>query len=220
MKKNLLLFTCLVFFISCASKPVPAWKNAASNQLENYKNNYLIGNAQIAALHFNKTVEEIKKSGDLEILEIAYLTKSALQVAVLENIDDGEYNKLEAVYRSAANSNFHEFLKGNFAGVERNLLPKQYQRFFKVFFDNKKGDATDEILDMEDPLSRLIATGLVVRHNRCDERCLQIAIDTASGNGWKKALLVYLQKLQAFFEMKHDLEKTLLLQKKIELIRN
>ena len=207
MKKNLLLFLCFAFFIGCASKPVPAWKNAASNQLENYKYDYLIGNTQIADIRFNKAVEEIKKSGDLEILEIAYLTKYAVQIALLEKIDDIEYDKIEALYLSLSNRNFHAFLKGNFLFVERNLLPEQYQRFYTLFQNNKISDVTDAILDIEDPLSRLVATGLVVRNNSHDERCLQNAIDTASENGWKKALLVYLEKLHAFYDIRKEFGK-------------
>ena len=220
MKKYLLLFTFFVFLIGCASKPVPAWKSATFNQLEDYKYYYLIGNTQIAEMHFNKAVEEVKNSGDLEILEIAYLTKYAVQIAVLENIDDSDYNRIEVLFLSLSNKNFHEFLKGNFTSVERNLLPEQYQRFYKAFQNKKTVSVTDEILDMEDPLSRLVATGLVVRNNSHDERCLQNAIATASSNGWKKALLVYLQKLLAYYEISKDMEKTAIVQKKIELLRN
>jgi hypothetical protein len=219
MKINLILFIFLAFFVGCASKPVPAWKNAASNQLENFKYDYLIGNTQIAEMHFNKAVEEIKKSGDLEILEIAYLTKYAVQIAVLEKIDDNEYKKIEALYLSLSNRNFHAFLTGNLTFVERNLLPEQYQRFYTVFQNTKSSAVTDKIIDIEDPLSRLVATGLVVLNNSHDERCLQNAIATASENGWKKALLVYLEKLHAFYEIRKEFGKTSIIQNKIDLIK-
>jgi len=220
MKKHVIVFAFLMLFAGCGSKPIPDWTNAAFNQLDNYKKNYLSGKVLIAELHFNKATEEIRKSGNFEILARAYLTKCAVQTAVLEKIDDREYLKIEAVHPSASNRNFHEFLKGNVDRVERNLLPEQYQGVFTAFRSGKNGAVTDEILKMEDPLSRLIAAGLVVQHNKHDERCLQVAIDTASRNGWKKALLVYLVKIQSFYENKKELEKAANTQKRIELIRN
>lgn len=220
MKKQVFILVLLMLLAGCGSKPIPDWTNAAFNQLDNYKKNYLSGKAHIAEVNFSKAIEEIKKSGDLDILAMAHLTKCGVQTAMLEKMDDREYLKIDAVHSSPSNRNFHEFLKGNIDRVEPKLLPEQYQKFFTTFRSGKNGSVKDEILKMEDPLSRLIAVGVVIQHNRHDEPCLQIAIDTASENGWKNALLVYLEKIKTFYETKKDMEKASNTQKKIELIGN
>jgi hypothetical protein len=209
-----------MLFSGCGSKQIPDWTNAAFNQLDAYKKGDLAGNTFIADLHFKKATEEIKKSGNLEILARAYLTKYAVRVAVLEKIDDREYLAIEKIQPSAANRNFHEFLKGNFDHVDQDLLPEQYHGFLTAFRSRKEDSLADELLKIEDPLSRLIAAGLLVRLDRYDERCLQIAIETASKNGWKKALLVYLETIQKYYEKKKEPEKAANTRKKIDLIKN
>ena len=220
MKKHVFVFAFLMLFAGCGSKPIPDWTNAAFNQLENFRKNYLTGKTQIAEIHFNKAVEEIKKSGDLDILARAYLTKCAVQTAVLEKMDDGEYRRIEAAQPVPQNRSFHTFLSGDTTHVEEKLLPVQYQGFFMAYRGGRFADMPGEISKMEDPLAKLIAAGFLVKQDKCDEGCLKIAVDTAGRNGWKKALLIYLEKLLSFYEMQKDMEKAITVRKKIELIKN
>jgi hypothetical protein len=219
MKKFLCLFALLVL-LACGSKPIPDWTNEAFNQLEHYKKNALLGKGPVAEFHFNKAIEEIKKSGDLDILARVYLTKCAIQTAVLEKMDDREYLRIDVAQPVPQNRSFHKFLSGDTAHVEEKLLPVQYQGFFMTYRSGRFADMSGEISKMEDPLSKLIAAGFLVKQDKCDEGCLKIAVDTASKNGWKKALLVYLVKIQSFYENKKELEKAANTQKRIELIRN
>ena len=214
----LFAFSILVF--GCGSKPIPDWKNASFNQLESYKKNYLIGKTKIAELHFSKAIEEIKKSGDLKIMTMAYLTKSAVNVAVLENFDDRDYLNLEAVQDDPENKNFYNFLKGLFEQVDESLLPREYRGFLKTLRHGGEKDMEQEIAKIEEPLSKLIAAGLLVRQHRCPEMILKAAADTASENGWKKALVAYLTELQSFYETKKEMEKAANIQRRLQLINN
>ncbi|NTW17474.1 MAG: hypothetical protein HGA41_08470, partial [Syntrophaceae bacterium] len=189
------------------------------NQLENYKENYLSGKDRIAELQFNKAVDEIKKSGNLEILGRAYLTKYAVHVAVLEVFDEKEYLSIEALEAIPQNRTFYNFLKGSFDKVDESLLPKQYNEVLKVFRKGTFEDAAHEISKMEDPLPKLIAAGLLIQKNIRNEAVLKIAIDTAAQNGWKKALLAYLEKLALFYETKKESEKAAHITQKILLLK-
>ncbi|MCX5846390.1 MAG: hypothetical protein NTW12_08540 [Deltaproteobacteria bacterium] len=219
MKNIVYLLTFSILLLGCGSKQVPDWTKASFNQLENYKKNYLSGKEQSAELYFNKAIDEIKKSGDLEILARVYLTKYAAHVAVLEDFDDGEYLRIDAIQPVLQNRNFYSFLKGSFDTVDEKLLPQQYDGFMRACRKGKIEDISNEISRMEDPLSKLIAIGLLVQKNTYDEGILKIAIDTASHNGWKKALLVYLDKLQSFYEMKKETQKAANIKQKIQLIK-
>jgi hypothetical protein len=216
---------CLMVFsfllVGCgSSKPVPEWKDASFNQLDNYKKSYLSGKERMAEAYFNKAVDEIKGSGDLEILARAYLTKYACQVAVLEAFDDREYLKIDAVEPVLQNKNFYSFLKGTFDNVDEKELPQQYVGFFRAVKSGKKDEIAREISKMDNPLSKLIAIGLLVQNNMDDEIELNLAIDIASQNGWRKALLAYLTKLQSFYFMNNKPDKAAHVAERIQLIKD
>jgi hypothetical protein len=71
---------------------------------------------------------------------------------------------------------------------------------------------------IDDPLSRLIASGLAVRHGLETEVILRTAVETASRNGWKRALLAWLERLKSFHEAAKDVEKTSAIRSRINLI--
>jgi len=220
MKKILILLIFITSVFGCGgSKQIPDWINASFNNLENYKKNYLSGKDSIAELQFNKAIDEIKKSGNLEILGRAYLTKYALHVAVLESFDEREYLAIDALQPVLQNRTFYNFLKGSFDKIDEGLLPRQYEGVLKIIRKGKLEDAANEISKMEDPLSKLIAAGLLVQKYNYDEGMLKVAIDTASQNGWKKALLVYLEKLLLFYETKKEPEKAANIAQRIQLIK-
>jgi hypothetical protein len=220
MKKIVILLIIVISFSGCGgSKKTPGWIDTSYNQLENYKENYLSGKDRIAELQFNKAVDEIKKSGNLEILGRAYLTKYAVHVAVLEVFDEKEYLSIEALEAIPQNRTFYNFLKGSFDKVDESLLPKQYNEVLKVFRKGTFEDAAHEISKMEDPLPKLIAAGLLIQKNIRNEAVLKIAIDTAAQNGWKKALLAYLEKLALFYETKKESEKAAHITQKILLLK-
>ncbi len=103
----------------CGSKPAPAWIAAGHKQLETFKQDFLTGRApRITEIHFRNAVEEIKKGGDADLLGKAWLTRMALQVAVLREMEEGDYVKIEAAETVPANRNFYRFLTGNTAAVD------------------------------------------------------------------------------------------------------
>jgi hypothetical protein len=169
-------------------------------------------------MHFKKAVEEIKKSGDLDLLARAYLTRMAMETAVLEKMQDDEFLKVEAVEPHPENANFHAFLTGQPDRVQERLLPSQYHGVLKLLTQGKMEGLAGALTEIKDPASRLIASGICVRQGRSDEGVLKTAIETASQNGWKKALLVYLERLQGFYAEQGRTDKATATMQKIKLI--
>jgi hypothetical protein len=89
----------------------------------------------------------------------------------------------------------------------------------KVLRKGKYEDAAHEISKMEDSLSKLIVAGLLIQKNTYDEGVLKIAIETAAQNGWKKALLAYLDKLVLLYETKKESEKASNITQRIQLLK-
>lgn len=202
MKKMFPVFFLFLLLGGCGSKPTPAWIIAGNQHLESFKHHFLTG-AQPAAAerYFHRAVEEIKKSGDLDLLGKAWLTRMALQVAVLTDMEEGEYLNIEAARAVPVNRQYYLFLKGEKAAVDRSLLPTRYCAFIDAYRSGSLVETERRITAMgEDPLSLLIASGIAVRHRLESEAILNAAVNAASRQGWKRALLVWLERLSAFYD--------------------
>jgi hypothetical protein len=219
MKKALYLLACLVLFAGCGGKPVPEWTKTSHNQLDSFKKQYLQGRDQLAESSFSDAIAAVKSSGDLHLLQIAYLTRYAVQSSVLEDFDDLDYLRLAAVEPHAGNVHFHAFLKGAFDRMDEGSLPRQYRSFLRACKNGNQAEIDNAIEAIEDPLSRLIASGLAVQKQLYHEKTLIAAIQTASGQGWKKALLVYLKRLRDFYREAGHHNKAAATQQRINLIQ-
>lgn len=201
MKKIFCLFILVLFIGGCGSKAAPTWYAAGHQQLETFKEDFLSGRAPfVTENHFQKAVEEIKKGGDLDLLGKAWLTRMALQIAVLENPEAGEYRAIAAVEAVPGNDQFHLLLTDDAARVDGTLLPAQYRPLLQALQSGSPSEAERAVVEIDAPLSRLIAAGLAVRRNLVNEAILQSAVQTASQNGWKRALLAWLERLAVFHE--------------------
>ena len=218
MKKITGLFISLILMVGCASQPIPAWLDKGFADLERYKSYALIGEEKKTAVYFKRALEEISKSGDLDILARAYLTKCAIEMALLDEIHDGEYLKIEAVQPVAGTKAYHDFLVGSADSADLGRLPDPYRAVIKAYREGRQSDINRTVAGIDDPLSRLVAVGWLVRQKQYDEVLLKTAIETASARGWKKALLVYLKRLQSFYESRKDMGQADHVRKRIELL--
>jgi hypothetical protein len=220
MKKLFCLLLFLLLLVGCASKPAPVWIAAGHKQLETFKQDFLTGREpRITEIHFRNAVEEIKKGGDTDRLGKVWLTRMAAQTAVLTEIDAGDYPKIETAEAVPANRNFFRFLNGNAAAVDISLLPEPYRPFWVAFCNGDTAKAAAAITAIDDPFSRLIASGLAVRHGLETEVILLTAVETASQNGWKRALLAWLERLTSFHEAAGDAEKASAIRSRIEMMK-
>lgn len=220
MKKSFCLLFLLLLMAGCSSKPAPVWIAAGHKQLETFKQDFLTDRSPvITEIHFRNAVEEMKKGGDADLLGKAWLTRMALQIAVLTETDAGDYPKIEAAEAVPANANFYRFLKGDTAAVNVSLLPESYRPFWETVRNGDAAKTAAAIAAIDDPLSRLIASGLAVRHEREKEEILRTAVVTASQNGWKRALRAWLERLKSFHQTAGEAAKASAIQSRIDLMK-
>ncbi len=117
-----------------------------------------------------------------------------------------------------ANRAYYLFLTGNLAAVDAEQLNKEYRPFLEALRNGDTAEAARTTAEIEDPLSRLIAAGLAVRQNLITEGLLLTAVEAASQNGWKKALMAWLNRLRAFYEQTGGEQKAASVRQRIELI--
>ena len=220
MKKPLLLLMIVLMICACGqATQIPVWKDKAHRHLEDYKINFLAGKEDATEPHFIKARKEIAAGNDLSLLIIVYLTKYALQTASLESFDAGDFAKLYRLEPNVADMAYCHFLKGNFSAVDTKALPARYVGVMKAAAGKDATLAAREIAAIDDPLSRLIACGVWVRYMPVDESILQIAINTAAVNGWRRPLWAYLEKLQTYYLDRGDKNKAGIIKERLELLK-
>ncbi|MCE5265792.1 MAG: hypothetical protein LLG97_19970 [Deltaproteobacteria bacterium] len=219
MKRLLCLPIMLLVFAACGSTPAPVWIAAGHKQIESFKEDFLTGRSPaITETHFRNALDEIKKGGDLDLLGKAWLTRMALQTAVLAEMDPGEYPRIEAAQSVPANDNYYRFLKGD-SSVNAALLPEHYRPFWMGLRSSDAAKASAAIAAIDDPLSRLIAAGLAVRQRLESEAICRTAVETAAEKGWKRALLSWLKRLKSLHDSVGEAAKAAAIQSRIDLMK-
>lgn len=221
MKKTLFLICFALMITGCSFKQRPSWVIGGEKQLNSFKINYLTDTDDLRAeSHFKNAIEEIKKSGDLDLLEKAWLTRMSLHGAMLKEIEEGDYRRIANIKYISENDNYYKFLKGDIHAVDTGLLPKQYKNFSVALLNGDVSKIGRAIASMKDePVSQLIAAGIAVRSDLVSEEIILAVVETASVNGWKMALLTWMERLFAFYETTGKAGKAVEVRRRIELIR-
>lgn len=178
--------------VACASRPPPPdWQMNARQAIEAAVVAYLEGNARVEAAETARARSEIARTGRPDLLARAELIRCAARVAsaVFEPCEGFDSLRADAAPAELA---YADYLAGRLRPQDIALLPQPH----RAVADAKAGPAADAALGaIDDPLSRLIAAGVLFRSERASPQTLQIAVDTASAQGWRRPLLAWL-KLQ------------------------
>jgi hypothetical protein len=182
---KLLLILALGLLAACGSNPPPPdWKTNAQSALESFEKSYLGGNSNLAELSFARARAEAARTGQPAWVARIELARCATRVAALEFDDCPAYATLKEG-ASAEEQNYAAFLAGDWQAMDAKNLPGQYAPLLKA------GPAADLAL-IKDPLSRLIAAGVLFRQGHITPTEITAAIDTASEQGWRRPLLAWL----------------------------
>jgi hypothetical protein len=146
---------------------------------------YFSGDNRVADVEFARVRSEVASTGKLDLMARAELVHCAAQAAAL---DLTECDKFQALAADAAPPEraYAAFLQGRWTGLDAQQLPKQYQPLLTG------AAGMDTLKAMEDPLSRLVAASALLRQNRLPPEGIQLAGDTASDQGWRRAVLAWL----------------------------
>jgi hypothetical protein len=213
-----LIISLFIIILACSSQPIPQWQETTARQLENYKVNFLTDKEAADEPHFVQARKAISCNNNLSLLATAYLTKYALHTAAIEDFDDSEFLRIDKLQPDTAQSAYYNFLKGNFGKIETDMLPPAYRKIISLMRDKNITAANEKITEMTDPLSRLIACGILVKYLHFNEKTLQFAIDTAADQGWSRPLLAYLTRLEKYYLDDQEKCKAKNIKERLELL--
>ena len=181
--KHLAMAVLAAFALAgCASKPAqPAWKSNAGSSLAAFSDAYLKGDSALAATEFARARFDLASTGRPDLVAHAELYRCATRTASLE-FDACPGFAAVAQDASAAEHAYAAYLDGRWQGIDLALLPEPQRAVVQG-----KG-----LAGIDDPLSRQVAAGVLMKAQRISPADIVLATDTASAQGWRRPLLMWL----------------------------
>lgn len=202
----------VLLLAGCASGPPPPdWQLNAHGAIERAQQAYLSGQDRIEAAEFARARAEIARTGRADLLARAELVRCATRVAslVFEPCAAFEAWQADAAPTEQA---YARYLQAQASAQDAALLPASQRPMVAP----QAGGA--QLAALEDPLSRLVAAGVLLRGNRADPQTIALAIEAASSQGWRRPLLAWLgvQALRA--EQAGDAAELARIQRRMQLV--
>jgi len=173
---------CALLLAACASKPAPpGWQADAKDALDGFTDDYLRGNTAAANAGFARARRETTSTGRADLVAQVELVRCATLAASLEFDDCPGFAALapDATARQRA---YAAYLAGRWEGIEVAALPEQHRPVVT--------GAT--LSGVADPLSILVAAGALLKAGRITPADIETATETASSQGWRRPLLMWL----------------------------
>jgi hypothetical protein len=209
--RNLLPLCLVVLVAACGNKPrQPDWLVNADGAQDRYERAYLSGNERVAGSEFTRLRTELASTAQAGLVARAELTRCAVQVASLDFAPCTGFERLRPDAPEAERA-YADFLAGQLAPEQAKLLPEEY----RGIAGGQGGAAA--LKGIKNPLPRVIAAAVLLRTEKADPEVLQIAADTASEQGWRRAVMAWLGAQAMRAEKAGATEEAARLRRRMEL---
>lgn len=215
--KSRVVFALAVVIGACTSAPpVPDWKTNASAAIEQAVAAYLAGDTRRADSEFDRARREVARTGRPELVGRAELVRCAARIAslVFEPCEGFENLRADAAAPERA---YADYLAARLQSPDIALLPAQHRAVAATSLT--AGDATATLRGIEDPLSRLVAIGVLFQAGRANPAAIALAVDTASAQGWRRPLLAWLNVQRALADKAGDAQESERLRRRIATVQ-
>jgi hypothetical protein len=180
----------VLLLTACSSAPpAPEWQSNAKSALDRAIAAYLAGDTRVANVEFDLARRELARTGRADQVALAELTRCAVQVA---SVDFGPCKGFEKLRPEATGAEraYADYLANRLQPADAAPLRDQHRAFVA---GGISGDAaTSALRAIDDPLARLVATGVLFQGGRANPAAIALAVDTASAEGWRRPLLAWL----------------------------
>lgn len=185
--------------LGCSAGQLPDWQLRSSAAANRAVVAFL--NAELKAFDqaFSESIFQAQRSARPEEVARLYLLRCALQVASLNfgvcpDSDSYEQRVVDGLSQSTSGSlqAYRLYVRGASMTSEQIAgLPRAQQPVAMALTSMHSG--LDRVLaQVQDPLSRLVAAGVIVRAGRGSPALIAQAVETASAQGWRAPLSAWL----------------------------
>ncbi|SFV02197.1 hypothetical protein SAMN05216350_11415 [Polaromonas sp. YR568] len=208
--KLTLPFALAAVLTACASGPRPPdWQLEAKGSMDRSVAAYMEGNSRVEMAELERARTQLTRSGRADLLATAELLHCATRVASLVMDEPcAGFDKLRPDATDAQRA-YADYLKGQVSPSGIALLPES-QRAAAA------GNA-GALQGITDPLSKLVAAGVMLQTGKASPDVITQAIDTASEQGWRRPLLAWLGVQLRRAEQGGDTQAADKLRRRIEL---
>jgi len=198
MRKLLPLSTALLLVACASTPPPPEWQSQSFAAIHAYTSAYLEGNLRVAEVEFARAKAEVARTGRPDLMARIELLRCATQVASLVMTPCAGYDAL-AQDAAAAEQAYASFIAGRWSTLHAAQLPAHYRALVAQSQAQAKPEANatsapsaGKLNQIEDPLARLVAAGVLMQREPLHSADIDLAVETASKQGWRRPLLAWL----------------------------
>ncbi len=181
--KRLSLFFIAGWLSACANHaPPPDWLLKADAARQAHARYWLEGRDKLASGQLALAREAVSRTGDASVmarieLHACAVRRAALDLSVCSGFESlsGDASQSERIYGN--------YLAGQLSNGDLEGLPETQRQVWRN---------PTMLKEIADPLSRLVAAGVLFQAGRLAPDGIAVAIDTASAQGWRRALLAWL----------------------------
>jgi hypothetical protein len=210
--KGFTSFLAGLALVACSSKPpTPEWQLNAKDGTERAAEAWLRGDSAIESAEYARVRRELTSTGRPDLLARAELLRCATRVAALVFEPCTGFEAL-AQDAAPAEQAYARYLAGAAQPADGALLPEAQRALLSA------GSPDAALAAVKDPLSRLVAAGVLLRSGRATPAVLAQAVDTASAQGWRRPLGAWLGLQLQRAQAAGASEEAARLQRRIDLV--
>lgn len=208
-----LLTLCLALgLVACSNTPPPPdWQMNAKSSLERAAEAWLSGNSAVEAVEFARARSEVARTGQPERVARVELLRCATRAASLVFEPCAGFEAL-AADAAPAEQAYARYLAGQAQAADAPLLPEAHRALVVATAPEST------LAGIKDPLSRLVAAGVLLQRGAASPAVAELAVNTASAQGWRRPLLAWLQVQQARAQAGGAVDEVARLQRRIDLV--
>ena len=174
----------VLLFGACASGPKPPdWQLEAKGSMERSVAAYMEGNTRVETAELERARSQLSRTGRADLMATAELLHCATRVASLVFEPCAGFEKLRQD-AAAPQRAYADYLRGQLQPQSIALLPESQRA--------AAGGNAGVVQGIADPLSKLVAAGVLLQTGKASPAVITQAIDTASAQGWRRPLLAWL----------------------------
>lgn len=208
---GLLAAACLALAACGSAPPPPDWQMNAQGASERAVEAYLSGVGTVEASEFARTRAEVSRTGRPDLLARVELLRCAAEVASLVFSDCPGYAAL-AGDAAPAEQAYARYLAGQAQAADAERLPAAHRGLLTA------APTAEALRAITDPLSRLVAAGVLMRSHRATPAVIEVAVDTASAQGWRRPLLAWLGVQRQRADAAGDAAASARVQRRMDLV--